>query len=318
MKAEALNGDYLTEEKWRNNSNVTWESVDTSANGRSLSGLFGYYMDDEMCLYTYCSLTGDLLANSRDSAKLVFSVTVGNETYAFAADRDGMCDNLSDTEARLFQVETNFDGAAHGVFICAIAYLGKADSYRADVSFYANRSIPLLRDIPVDRPVTTKPEKTTAAKATTEKTTKPAKETTTKASTTKRAATTKSSAGKTATTESSTKFVPQGDNYFENAVTEPAGDSAASDGTAAEAGTVPPVSTAKMQDDAILLLIIGVAALLVGGILIAAYGLSDSFTPRPRRRRKKPSGERVTDRLRAEEESKKKAPDAKGETHEGH
>ncbi len=274
FRAMALNTDYLQEEKWRSNQKVTWKPIDASADGRSITGRFGWYVDNDRCLYTYFAIAGDLPENGYDAAKIVYHVRAGNEEYGFAADKDGICDALSDEVSHVFDVRSNFEGCHHGVYISAAQYLGSEETCRFDISFYdAARAVPVKEDIAADLPAETTAEETTRYTVEKEKTTKAA---TTRESTTKRTDSLSNRAGgsasnKTGTsakTTATTKFVPQGNRFAEEgAVTADTAQTAAeSTAQAAEIDTV--VST-----EALVLLAIGAFVLLCGGGLLTAFCL---------------------------------------------
>ena len=268
----AVNMDYLQEIKWRDNSNVIWEDVNASATGKTLNGSFGRFVDDERCLYTYFAVSGDLLENNRDFVKIAFHVVTDSCEYDFGADVNGICDTPSDEASRMFDVRTNFEGRDHGVYICAVQYLGAEATCRFDVSFYSGRVISVMSDIAADLPEETVPAAT--AKTTTKKEAKTTGQTAAKTTTAKNSAAKSSAAGKTATTA---KYQPQG-GYTAKAAAD-VGGSVDGDVPESAAATESLASRAVMTKDAVILLLIGIALLLSGGIILAVYFFNSKRTP---------------------------------------
>lgn len=303
LSASAVNHDYLSEDKWHGNELVTWETINSAAGGQTLTGQFGWYVDESRCLYTYFAVEGSLLENNRDCAAIVYHVVAGNETYDFAADGNGICDTPSDEASRMFEVGTNFDGSAYGVYIGAVQYLGKADTCRIDVSFNAGKTVRIMKNIAADLPEETTTEKPTKAASEKEKTTKPA--TTKGSSANSSGGKTAKSAGTTAKAENPTKFTPQG------GVTDSGGIAANNAIDAADAESEAVSKRTKLSKDAVILLCLGIAVLLAGAVLTAAYCRKGNHAVRSRpRQRQAPKDEpRVAER----EAAAKANPEAKEE-----
>ena len=268
--AQALNEDYLNSDRWQRNNNVTWEAFD------ALSGTLGWYVDSERCFYTYFAVDVSLLPNDLSNVKIQFTATTDTETYSFAVDKDGMCDNPSAEEPEQFEVASNFIDADSGWFLAAVQYKGKAETCHYQLRFYSgSRAIAVQGEFAADKPeetTTEKPAKADVIEEITEKETT-TKVTTTKAATTKRS---NSRSGKSGSdkAQSTTKFVPQ-------AAYVPTG--APSDGTAGEATAEAAAAPhTKMSTDAVLLLLLGAAAVLLGGgILLAVHALRGRQTAAP-------------------------------------
>lgn len=205
VSANAMNLDYLSAEKWINNSNVTMSALNKSSIKGELKGKFGYYGDpDEMCVYTYFGIKETSYSSNAD-IRINYHVSTPNETIDFSVDKNGICDSSGQAEV-IFDVKTNFEfGDTDGYFLSAAQYKGKTSVISVAVDFYINSRIYRIKDgIVIEKPSTTKAEKTTAAKQV--KTTKKSKKSAKKASASK-------GAGKYIPSGNGSKYKAKGNSY---------------------------------------------------------------------------------------------------------
>ena len=196
--SQAMNVDYLDQLKWSNNSNVTFEEIETGGLGKELFGVFGYYVDSEMCIYTYFSVTETNIDYYAENVIISYVFNVAGEEYTVGVGVDGEMDSSPEAK-KLFNAESNFSDAKNGRYLSAVQYLGKEKSISADVYFYVNKRYIIKNNITIEIPETTALSK----------------ETTTKSSTTKRAGSTSSAKTKTekttaSTAQKTTKYTPKG------------------------------------------------------------------------------------------------------------
>lgn len=212
-RAEAMNEDYLYAEKWYNNPAVNFEEPQQNHSiGYTLNGVFGYYADSDMCLYTYFSVNEDSMLNEGNDVRIAFQYFIEGETYRFSVSKDGVCDALSEEVFDRFSVSQQFTEQSGGaVCLAAVQYLGKAALCQADIRLYINGHNYIIKEgLTYERPTTTKPpttERTTQPKTqrgTTQRQTKTTTQKATKQTSQKETTLTQ----KETTTVPATKFTP--------------------------------------------------------------------------------------------------------------
>lgn len=179
-----MNEDYLDAAKWNNNPNVIYEELpEKRAQGYTLKGDLGYYVDNSFSLYTYLNFEETSLTKSQNTVDICYHITTATEEYDFSVNAEGMNEASGAAEQQLFTVIQNFNAKTHE-YIAAITYNGKESACMVNISLNINGHIyrNLKKDILMERPTTTKPEKTTQPKTTKALT---AKGTTTKITTVK-------------------------------------------------------------------------------------------------------------------------------------
>ena len=202
ITAFAANLDYLSYEKWDNNSRVKTVDVHKTALDNKLNGTFRYAVDNsELIVYTYLSFNESSLGGD-DDIRIVYEFEMHDETYTFALDKDGLCEDSGDIE-ETFEIGQNFyyDGDTPQCISYA-QYLGDSSGGKVRVYLFVNNSRYLVyENIRIELPTTTKPSTTKkSTKKSKSKTTKRKSSTKTKTvyktATTKKASTTKSSSTK--------------------------------------------------------------------------------------------------------------------------
>ena len=156
--AKAMNLDYLAPQKWADNDKITLERITLSDMENTYDGELAYYADNEnLCFYTRFTVNGEL----RD-VKITYYVETPSESYAFAVDESGICEDDNNEEPRIFDAAADYSYSYDGMYFSAIQYKGKETCLSLSVVFYANGRVCYRKDgLCLEVPTTTKPEKTT-------------------------------------------------------------------------------------------------------------------------------------------------------------
>ena len=212
LSAFAMNLDYLKNEKWENNPNVTVEAIEgRRAMDYELGGNFGYYVDDYMTIHTLFSINESTLKNDgSDNVWIIFDYTMPSETYSFSVNGEGIADTDDGAVRQCFTTAQNFGDGAIGRYFAAVQYVGKESECTVNISLSVNGHTykNIAKNIRIELPTTvttTKPTTTKAPK-------------TTKAKTKKKKAKTAKKQGKSKTKKSeakATKYVPTGTTALE-------------------------------------------------------------------------------------------------------
>lgn len=196
--AYALNGDYLTPDKWVNNPNATYKSLCETSLDNELEGLFAYYIDNRtMTIYTYFSVEESSLREGNRLVEINFAFTSPSEEYSFSVNEDGMATETLEEEQRLFAARTNFAYSDNGIYMAAAEYNGKESALDLDIALFVNNH--KYRITKSSSLSLVKEAKTTVKSAGKESSKKAAKTTTTNVAKSKQI-----------TTRATTKFAPKG------------------------------------------------------------------------------------------------------------
>ena len=167
INACALNLDYLNNEKWLGNSNVTMYSISKTSIKGELKGKFGYYGDgSDMSVYTYFRVVESTYSPTSD-VRIHYTISTADEDYSFSVDENGMCEAAGQSDVAV-DVKSNFEyGEEDGCFISGAQYKGGESEIRVKVDFYINGHIYRVKDnINIVKSTDTTEQKTTAANTT--------------------------------------------------------------------------------------------------------------------------------------------------------
>jgi hypothetical protein len=192
----AANLDYLSYEKWDNNRKVKSVDIYKTSRENHLNGKLKYVVDnDNLIVYSNISFDESTLSGEDDDIRVIYEFVMHDETYSFALDSEGICEDSGDAE-QTFEVGQNFFYNGETPQCLSYAqYLGDSSGGRVRIYLFVNNSRYLVFDsIRIEKPTTTKKQTTTKKKVEKKKTTKAKAKTKIvyrKATTVKKASTTK-------------------------------------------------------------------------------------------------------------------------------
>lgn len=278
-----MNTDYLSRDKWYHLSKAVCVPFYEEGIKETVSGKLYYVTDDNLCLYTHIVLDGNSAVTDLSTARIVFDFTTASEHYTVCADTDGM--NTEETpshEQSLFSVESNFENAQNGEYLCAAEYLGKESGCYAEVRIYFRSPHLLTQDSilmtlppsPTTQKASAEKHKQTTARQKEKSGLSPARTTTSVTQkTTRRAASSRSAGSRTkkATTVPETKYTPTGITVTEAQEEAPAQE------VYRESTFLEQQKQTALSGGARMLLLCGIVIGVIALMLLAGYILSGRY-----------------------------------------